>query len=119
MVPLEVAEPRFRAPMSELAREVLIHGPILRSDLANRLGLSLATLTRLSRPLLDRGLLMEVTEEPDGGMGRPAKPLDVRAEARQFVGIKLTGDAAVAVTTDLKAAEGRRAERPLPSHDVG
>ncbi|TFB52316.1 ROK family transcriptional regulator [Cryobacterium tagatosivorans] len=118
MVLLEAVEPRFRAPSSELAREVLIHGPILRSDLASRLGLSLATLTRLTRPLLDRGLLMELPEELDGGMGRPAKPLDVRADAGQFIGIKLTGDAAFAVTTDLKAAEGRRAERPLPSHDV-
>lgn len=118
MVLLEAVEPRFRAPSSELAREVLIHGPILRSDLSHRLGLSPATLTRLTRPLLDRGLLMEMAEVLDGGMGRPAKPLDVRAEARQFIGIKLTGDAAFAVTTDLKAAEGRSAERPLPNHDV-
>ncbi|HSP53617.1 MAG TPA: ROK family protein [Cryobacterium sp.] len=118
MVLLEDVEPRFRAPSSELAREVLIHGPILRSDLSQRLGLSLATLTRLVRPLLDSGLLVEVTEQSDGAMGRPAKPLDVRADARQFIGIKLTGDAAVAVTTDLKATEGRRAERPLPDHDV-
>jgi predicted NBD/HSP70 family sugar kinase len=118
MVLLEAGEPRFRAPSSELAREVLIHGPILRSDLSQRLGLSLATLTRLTRPLLDRGLLVEVTEQPDGAMGRPAKPLDVRAEARQFMGIKLTGDAAVAITTDLRATEGRRAERPLPNHEL-
>jgi predicted NBD/HSP70 family sugar kinase len=118
MVIAEVHEPRFRAPASELAREVLIHGPILRSELAERLGLSLATVTRLSRPLIDAGLLIELTEELDGSMGRPAKPLDVRADARQFVGIKLTGDAAVAITTDLRAAEGRRAERLLPDHDV-
>lgn len=118
MVLLEAVEPRFRAPSSELAREVLIHGPILRSDLGHRLGLSPATLTRLTRPLIDRGLLMEMPEQLDGAMGRPAKPLDVRADARQFIGIKLTGDAAVAVTTDLKANEGRRAERPLPNHDV-
>lgn len=118
MVMVEVQEPRFRAPASELAREVLIHGPILRSELADRLGLSLATVTRLSRPLLDAGLLVELTEDLDGSMGRPAKPLDVKADARQFVGIKLTGDAAVAITTDLRANEGRRAERLLPDHEV-
>jgi len=117
MSSVEAAERRYRAPSSELAREVLVHGPILRSVLAKRLGLSLATLTRLARPLLDGGLFVEVTEELDGAMGRPAKPLDVRAEARQFLGVKLTGDTAVAVTTDLRAAEGRRAERPLPSGD--
>lgn len=118
MSSLEAAERRYRAPSSELAREVLIHGPILRSELAHRLGLSLATLTRLARPLLDGGLLVEMTEQLDGGLGRPAKPLDVRADARQFLGVKLTGDTAVAVTTDLRAAEGRRAERPLPSHEL-
>ncbi|PXA71777.1 ROK family protein [Cryobacterium arcticum] len=118
MSSLEAAERRYRSPSSELAREVLIHGPILRNVLAQRLGLSLATLTRLARPLLDGGLLVEMTEQLDGALGRPAKPLDVRADARQFLGVKLTGDTAVAVTTDLRASEGRRAERPLPSHDL-
>jgi len=118
MSSLEAAERRYRSPSSELAREVLIHGPILRNVLAQRLGLSLATLTRLARPLLDGGLLVEMTEQLDGALGRPAKPLDVRADARQFLGVKLTGDTAVAVTTDLRAAEGRRAERQLPSHDL-
>ena len=114
----DTREPHYRSPARELAREVLIHGPILRSELARRLGLSLATVTRLSKPLLDSGLLIELDESADGVMGRPAKPLDVRAEAHQFLGIKLTGDAAVAVTTDLKANEGRHAERPLPDHEL-
>ena len=118
MSSVDAAERRYRAPSSELAREVLIHGPILRSVLAQRLGLSLATLTRLARPLLDGGLLVEVTEQLEGAMGRPAKPLDVRADARQFLGVKLSGDTAVAVTTDLRAAEGSRATRPLPSHEL-
>jgi predicted NBD/HSP70 family sugar kinase len=118
MVLFEAQESRLAAPSSALAREVLIHGPILRSELSERLGMSLATLTRLTRPLLDHGLLVELTEQLDGAMGRPAKPLDVRAGALQFIGIKLTGDAAVAITTDLRAAQGRRAERPLPNHDV-
>jgi len=118
MSSLEAADRRYRSPSSELAREVLIHGPILRGELASRLGLSLATLTRLARPLLDGGLLVEVNEQLEGGLGRPAKPLDVRADARQFLGVKLTGDLAVAVTTDLRAAEGSRAERALPSHDL-
>jgi predicted NBD/HSP70 family sugar kinase len=118
MVLFEAQESRLAAPSSALAREVLIHGPILRSELSERLGMSLATLTRLTRPLLDHGLLVELTEQLDGAMGRPAKPLDVRAGALQFIGIKLTGNAAVAITTDLRAAQGRRAERALPNHDV-
>ncbi len=111
-------EPHYRSPVRELAREVLIRGPVLRSQLARRLGLSLATVTRLSKPLIDGGLLVELDESADGAMGRPAKPLDVRGEAGWFLGIKLTGDAALAVTTDLHATEGQWAERPLPNHDV-
>ena len=38
-----------------LARAVLIHGPISRSALTHRLGLSPASLTRLAKPFLDRG----------------------------------------------------------------
>ena len=115
---LEALEPRFRAPSSKLAREILIHGPILRSELSQRLGISPASLTRLTKPLIDRGLLIEVAERADGALGRPAKPLDVRADAREFMGVKLTGDAAVAVSTDLRANEGRRAEQILPNHEI-
>jgi predicted NBD/HSP70 family sugar kinase len=101
----------------ELAREVLIHGPISRAELGRRLGLSPASLTRLSKPFLDLGLFVE-TGELQGATGRPAKPLDVRVDARRFVGIKLTGDSALGVLTDLRASEVRRAERPLPGHEV-
>lgn len=101
----------------ELAREVLIHGPISRAELGRRLGLSPASLTRLSKPFLDRGLFVE-TGELQGATGRPAKPLDVNVDARRFVGIKLTGDSALGVLTDLRASAVRRAERPLAGHEV-
>ena len=48
----------------ELAREVLIHGPISRSELGRRLGLSPASLTRLSKPFLDRGLFVAAPGVP-------------------------------------------------------
>jgi predicted NBD/HSP70 family sugar kinase len=101
----------------ELAREVLIHGPISRAELGRRLGLSPASLTRLSKPFLDRGLFVE-TAELQGATGRPAKPLDVKVDARGFIGIKLTGDSALGVLTDLRASAVRRAEHPLSGHDV-
>jgi predicted NBD/HSP70 family sugar kinase len=87
----------------ELVREVLIHGPIARAELGRRLGLSPASLTRLSKPFLDRGLFVEGAVELAGAVGRPAKPLDVRVDLQRFVGIKLTGDQALGVLTDLRA----------------
>lgn len=101
-----------------LARAVLIHGPISRGDLGRRLGLSAASLTRLSRPFLNAGLFVELSEEHHRGVGRPTRPLDVRADARRFVGIKLTGDDIFGVLTDLRATELDSTSEPLTGHTV-
>ena len=106
----------------ELAREVLIHGPISRGELGRRLGLSPASLTRLSKPFLDRGLFIEGPEMHAGTVGRPTRPLDVRVDARRFVGVKITGTDVLGVSTDLRATEhseaSRRLENPSPEHVV-
>lgn len=86
-----------------LAREVLIHGPIARSALGPRLGLSPASLTRLAKPLLERGLFIELDETATGAIGRPVRPLDIAPDLGDVVGIKLTGDAAYVVVTDARA----------------
>ena len=103
---------------SELARLVLVHGPISRAELGRRLGLSPASLTRLSRPLLDRGLLVEGVETPGRVVGRPAKPLDVLVDSQRFVGVKLAGDQAFGVLTDLRARPLASVVVDLPGHDV-
>jgi predicted NBD/HSP70 family sugar kinase len=100
-----------------LARAVLMHGPISRGDLGRRLGLSAASLTRLSKPFFDRGLFVEVNDNPSGFVGRPTKPLDVRLDDRRFVGVKLTADGAFGVLTDLRATELASAHRPLATRD--
>jgi predicted NBD/HSP70 family sugar kinase len=101
----------------ELAREVIIHGPIARSELGRRLGLSPASLTRLSKPFFDWGLFIE-TAEQQGVTGRPAKPLDIRADGQRFIGIKLTAASAFGVLTDLRASAVSQVERALPAPDV-
>jgi predicted NBD/HSP70 family sugar kinase len=100
---MTTTEPVLGESGRELVREVLIHGPIARAELGRRLGLSPASLTRLSKPFLDRGLFVEGAVELAGAVGRPAKPLDVRVDLQRFVGIKLTGDQALGVLTDLRA----------------
>ena len=94
-----------------LAREVLIHGPIGRSALGRRLGLSPASLTRLAKPFLERGLFVELDEESTGSVGRPVRPLDIAPDLGSFAGVKLTGDALYAVLTDARA-------RPLAEREV-
>jgi len=100
-----------------LAREVLIHGPISRSALTDRLGLSPASLTRLAKPFLERGILIERGEEKGGSVGRPTKPLDVSPGIGRFVGMKLTADRVHAVATDVRAHLVASLERELPDTD--
>ncbi|WP_104086680.1 ROK family transcriptional regulator [Arthrobacter sp. GMC3] len=87
----------------ELARLVLVRGPISRGDLARELKLSVASLTRLSKPLLDSGLLIEGELLVDGTVGRPVRLLDVRADSAHFVGVKIAGDLLQAAVTDVRA----------------
>jgi predicted NBD/HSP70 family sugar kinase len=95
-----------------LAREVLIHGPIGRGALGRRLGLSPASLTRLAKPFLERGLFIELGDESNGGVGRPVRPLEIAPDLGVFVGVKITGDAVYAVLTDARAKI--LSERTLP-----
>jgi predicted NBD/HSP70 family sugar kinase len=111
-------DPEIRDPARELAREVLIHGPIARGELGRRLGLSPASLTRLSRPYLDHGILVEARERQDGAVGRPVKPLDVRVDAQRMLGVKITGEHVFGVVTDLRATVAGSATETLVGHDV-
>jgi predicted NBD/HSP70 family sugar kinase len=92
--------PAVRHPV---ALEILLRGPISRAELAQRLDLSLASLTRLTRPLLRSGLIVEAANHHEPRSGRPVRPLDVVPTAHHFVGVKLTGDDAHAVATTLRA----------------
>jgi predicted NBD/HSP70 family sugar kinase len=107
-----------------VAVEVLRFGPLPRAQLARRLGLSPGSLTRLTRPLVDSGLLVE--GGPDSGpkdhpdqvrTGRPSLPLDVGPSPHRFLGVKITGDALFAVVTDLRAQVLAEHTRPLPGTD--
>ncbi|WOF23546.1 ROK family transcriptional regulator [Microbacterium betulae] len=103
-----------------VALEVLVSGPIARSDLARRLGLSQSSLSRLTKPLVESGLLVEAdVAEPQGRrVGRPTQPLDVVPGTRRFVGIKVTAEAAHGVLTDLRCAEIDRFDVALASRSV-
>lgn len=98
-----------------VALEVLIHGPISRSEVARRLDLSPGSLTRLSTPLLESGLLVDVGEQVDGKVGRPVHLLDVVPASRRFIGMKLTADEVLGVTTDLRANVLATASQKLPA----
>ncbi|MBP2413370.1 putative NBD/HSP70 family sugar kinase [Arthrobacter stackebrandtii] len=102
----------------ELARKVLVRGPISRGELALEMKLSVASLTRLSKPLLDSGILVEGDLVADGTVGRPVRLLDVSSGSAHFLGVKVTGDSLQAVLTDLRATVLADASRPLADTSV-
>jgi len=101
-------------PSRQVALEILLDGPLSRAELSRRVGLSPGSLTRLTKPMVESGLLVEVPgEATDPRVGRPPQPLDLDPQAHHFVGIKLTGDSAIGVLTTLRAEVIASAERPL------
>lgn len=112
------AWPELHEAQRTVLLEVLIHGSRSRADLARRTNLSRATLMRLTRGLVELGLVTEAQTDAPTGRGRPSEVLHLRPEAAYFVGVKLTGDALYAVVTDLHATIIATDERPLPSRAV-
>ncbi|KMS85386.1 MarR family transcriptional regulator [Streptomyces regensis] len=103
-----------------MAIEVLVHGPLSRTELARRLRLSQGSLTRLTKPLIESGLLVEAAETGGAGgsrQGRPSQPLDIVAESRSFLGFKITADSVYGVVTTLRSEVTDRLDRPLTTHD--
>ncbi|MFK4084128.1 ROK family protein [Kribbella sp. NPDC020789] len=104
-------------PSRQVALEILLDGPLSRAELSRRVGLSPGSLTRLTKPMVESGLLVEVSAGPtDARVGRPSQPLDLDPAAHHFVGIKLTGDRAIGVLTTLRAEIIASLERPLTDH---
>ncbi|MGW2101127.1 MarR family transcriptional regulator, partial [Streptomyces olivaceoviridis] len=98
-----------------VAIEVLVHGPLSRTELARRLRLSQGSLTRLTKPLIESGLLVEAAEAGGSGesrQGRPSQPLDIVAESRSFLGFKITADRVYGVVTTLRSDVSGRLDRP-------
>ena len=110
--------PELHEAQRDVLLDVLIHGSRSRADLARRTGLSRATLSRISRDLVELGLVSEGDAAPPTGRGRPSEILRVRSEAAHFVGIKLTGDALYAVLSDLHANVLETVEVHLESQGV-
>lgn len=106
-----------------MTRLLLMHGPSSRADLGERLDVSPASMTRLTRTLLDLGIVLENGDGvdrapgPGAGAGRPAKVLSINPAARTVLGCKLTGDTAYAVVCDLAGNVRASARAPLAQAD--
>lgn len=77
-------------------------GPIARTHIAQRLGLSPATVTSLTRELIERGVVRVAHRAPSRG-GRPAVLLELVGGAATAFGVKIAPDHLVGVLVDLDA----------------
>lgn len=84
-----------------VALALVRRGPLARADLGRVLGLSAPSLTRLTKPMVAGGLLVEDAPAAQRGTGRPAVPLRVDVGRAHVVGTKITADGLYAVVTDL------------------
>ena len=77
-------------------------GPIARKDVARQLGLSPATVTSVTRELLERGVVRVAHTAPSNG-GRPAIMLELVGSAATAFGVKIAPDHLVGVRVNLDA----------------
>lgn len=86
-------------------------GPIARVEIARRLALSAASVTDITRELLDGGLVRQVDQGPSSG-GRPPVLLSLVGAAAQAIGAKIAPDHLALVRVDLNGdVLARRTER--------
>ncbi|MEU5890176.1 ROK family transcriptional regulator [Streptomyces sp. NPDC047461] len=100
---------------SQVFTTVLSQGPLARLEVARRVGLSAAAVTKAVRPLIEAGYLVEgADDEARPALGRPANLVRVDGGRALFIGVKVTGDEIIGVLTDL-CCRIRVARRvPLP-----
>lgn len=110
--------PELADTSKAVAVDVLVHGAQSRAQLAKKTGLSAPTLTRVVRPLLETGVLVERESVRAPGRGRSSVLLDVVADDYRYVGVKLTSESIYAVLTDLRAEVLASETLPEPSLNV-
>ena len=71
-------------------REIVLSGPVSRTEIAGRLELTAGAVSRIARPLIDAGLVREIPEEPGSSPARPGRrfmPLELDPQGGQVLGI--------------------------------
>lgn len=98
---------------SAILRTIYYYGPISRAEIAQRLELTLPTITTNINKMLKDGLVKEdfIREKSSRPSGRRVRPLQINAEAAYFGGVELKGNRWSVCVTDfcgkiLSSADG-------------
>jgi predicted NBD/HSP70 family sugar kinase len=108
----------LRTPAAvDVFSRILTHGPIGRIDVGRQTGLSQAAVTKAVAPLIERGVIVESnTLRPGQSPGRPVYPLDVVPDALLALGIKVSINEVIGVSTDMRAGILDTVHRQIPDH---
>jgi predicted NBD/HSP70 family sugar kinase len=102
---------------SAVLNTVKTHGPIARTEVARRTGLSAATVTGITAELLNQNLIVEKAAGDSSG-GRPPILLALQPRGAYVVGLKLTEGEAIGALVDLEATIVARRTQPLGGRSV-
>jgi predicted NBD/HSP70 family sugar kinase len=72
---------------STIMRELMRSGPTARTDLAAAIGMSTGSVTRLTGALMRSGLVTEITEPTQRGLGRPKVPVAIDESTYGVIGV--------------------------------
>ena len=86
-------------------RKIVLSGPVSRTEIAGRVGLTAGAVSRIARPLIDAGLVRELPEEQDDAPVRPGRrfaPLVIDPQGGQVLGIDIGPTFQTVTLADIK-----------------
>lgn len=101
-----------------ILRLIGLSGPIARTSIAKRLGLSPATVTSITRELIESGIVRTADRAPSRG-GRPALLLEIVGTSAHAFGVKIAPDHLVGVVVDLDGEVIEQYEERLDLSSAG
>jgi predicted NBD/HSP70 family sugar kinase len=96
--------PKLRASQRRVVRDLIIHGPQSRTELARKLALSRTSLSRFTQELDALGLIHDGETVRAATPGRPQELVQIRPDAAYFHGVEVTNGRIHGVTIDLTAS---------------
>jgi len=103
---------------SAIFRVIVTSGPVARTQIAKTLGLSPATVTAVTRELLDQGVVRVAERVPSNG-GRPRMLLELVGSAANAFGVKIAPDRPRRGAVDLEAQLVQSYEAPFDASADG
>lgn len=88
---------------SAILRIIYHYGPLKRGEVAQRLGLTMPTITTGVNRMIAQGIVREVgVPVPAPAIGRKAHQIDIVSEVKRFAGVELRGSLRAACITDYR-----------------